>query len=72
MIYTFSLTVYSNSGLSFNIFIGAVLDVSAYNAYVEAVIVELIALDLAAIFRCTVISKKGLSWVVTVRQMGTH
>lgn len=34
---------------------------SEYNADVVAVIVKLIALDLAAIFRCTVISSKGLT-----------
>lgn len=37
---------------------------------VVAVIVELIVLDLAAIFRRKVISKKGLSYMVG--QMGTH
>lgn len=38
----------------------------------EAVKAVLIALDLAAIFSCTVISKKGLSYSVTVGQMETH
>lgn len=58
-----------------NIFKGALLNscqVSETYADVLAVIVELIALDLTAIFRCTVISKKGLSWAVMVGQMGTH
>ena len=39
---------------------------------VTAVRVKLIALDLADIFRCTVISKKGLSYRIVVGQMGTH
>lgn len=38
----------------------------------EAVKAVLIALDLTAIFSCTVISKKGLSYSVTVGQMETH
>lgn len=42
------------------------------SAEVVAVIVELIALDLAPIFRRTLIRKKGLSYEVTVGQMGTH
>lgn len=42
------------------------------NADVVAVTVGLIVLDLAAIFRCTVISKKGLSHAVGVGQMEPH
>lgn len=42
------------------------------NADVLAVIVEIIALGLTAIFRCTVISRKGLSCAVMSGQMGTH
>ncbi len=47
------------------------------NVDVVAVTVELIALDLWAIFRCTLISKKGLSHAVLshairVGQMETH
>lgn len=46
--------------------------VSESYADVLAVIVEIIALGLTAIFRCTVISKKGLSCAVMSGQMGTH
>lgn len=42
------------------------------NADVVAIIAKLIALDLAFIFRCTVISKKGLNYRVTVGQMDTY
>ncbi len=70
VIYSFTLTVSDN--ISLNIVKGALLHVSTTYVEVVAVIVELIALDLPAIFRCTVISKKGLSFAVTVGQMGTH
>ncbi len=72
VIYSFTLTVSGNSDISLNIVKGALLHVSTTYVEVVAVIVELIALDLPAIFRCTVISKKGLSFAVTVGQMGTH
>lgn len=46
--------------------------VSETYADVAAVIVELIDLDLVSIFRCPVISKKGLSCVFMALEMGTN